>query len=85
MREGPHAEKLTPHTHTLTVLEWLFHRFTLLRHFSEQRKDGEDRKQNKNANYRIRDSSQQKKTVRARKNKRKRDRNRKMSLKTKRK
>lgn len=66
MREGPHAEKLTPHTHTLTVLEWLFHRFTL-RHFSEQRGNGEDREQNKNANNRIRDSSQQKKTVRARK------------------
>lgn len=55
------------HTYTLTVLGWLFRRFTLLRHFSEWRVKGESRKQNKNTNNRIRDSSQQKKTVRARK------------------
>lgn len=51
---------LQAHTHTLTVLGWLFRRFTLLRHFSEWRVKGESRKQNKNANNRIRDSSQQK-------------------------
>lgn len=70
MREGPHSGKThSPHIHRLTVLELFFHRFTLLRHFSELRKNGEDRKQNKNANNRIRNSSQQKKTVRARKTK----------------
>lgn len=51
MREGPHAEKphspTGSHTHTLTVLGWLFRRFTLLRHFSEQRVNGKGRKQNK--------------------------------------